>query len=165
MTSHRPTTSSGLPQSVVLTALILSIAWSVGGGYLMQRQMWMDEIHSSLLMQDASTPRSLQALADGVDYNPPTSILLARQLRYLPGGITEPRLRGLSLSLMLLAILGVFTLLRRRYPMLICVAAVLLMISSVHLIHQSTEMRFYPLWLAACAWLCVALDVEGLQKA
>ena len=165
MTSHRPTTSSGLPQSVVLTALILSIAWSVGGGYLMQRQMWMDEIHSSLLMQDASTPRSLQALADGVDYNPPTSILLARQLLYLPGGITEPRLRGLSLSLMLLAILGVFTLLRRRYPMLICVAAVLLMISSVHLIHQSTEMRFYPLWLAACAWLCVALDVEGLQKA
>ncbi len=130
----------------------------------MQRQMWMDEIHSWLLIQDDSIPRSLQALADGVDYNPPTYILLARQLRYLPGGITELSLRCLSLSLMLLAVLGVFTLLRRRYPMLICIAAVLLMVSSVHLIHQSTEMRFYPLWLAACSWLCVALDVEGLQK-
>ncbi len=131
----------------------------------MQRQMWMDEIHSWLLIQDDSTSRSLQALADGVDYNPPTYILLARQLRYLPGGITERSLRCLSLSLMLLAVLGVFTLLRRRYPLLVCVASVLLMLSSVHLIHQSTEMRFYPLWLAACAWLCVALDVAGLQKA
>ena len=165
MTSHRPSTSSSLLQFAILTALMLSIAWSVGGGYLMQRQMWMDEIHSWLLIQDNSTPRSLQALADGVDYNPPTYILLARQLRYLPGGITERSLRCLSLSLMLLAVLGVFTLVRRRYQMLICIAAVLLMSSSVHLIHQSTEMRFYPLWLAACAWLCVALDVAGLQKA
>lgn len=156
---------SSLLQFAILTALILLIAWSVGGGYLMQRQMWMDEIHSWLLIQDESTPRSLQALADGVDYNPPTYVLLARQLRYLPGGITERSLRDLALSLMLLAVLGVFTLLRRRYAMLICVAAVLLMISSVHLIHQSTEMRFYPLWLAACSWLCVALDVAGLQKA
>ena len=131
----------------------------------MQRQMWMDEIHSWLLIQDDSTSRSLQALADGVDYNPPTYILLARQLRYLPGGIKEGNLRSFSLSLMLLAVLGVFKLLRRRYPLLVCMASVLLMLSSVHLVHQSTEMRFYPLWLAACAWLCVALDVAGLQKA
>jgi len=167
MSSPRPTTSQFFVEAALLMTLVLAIAWAVGGGYLMQRQMWMDEIHSWLLIQDASTSRSLQALADGVDYNPPTYILLARQLRYLQGdgGITEGRLRSLSLSLMLLAILGVFTLLRRRYPMLICIASVLLMVSSVHLIHQATEMRFYPLWLAACAWLCVALNVEGLQKA
>ena len=164
MSSPCSTTSRYLVEAALLATLVLSIVWAVDGGYLMQRQMWMDEIHSWLLIQDASTSRSLQALADGVDYNPPTYILLARQLRYLPGGITERRLRCLSLSLMLLAVLGVFSLLRRRYPMLICTAAVLLMASSVHLIHQSTEMRFYPLWLAACSWLCVAMDVERLEK-
>ena len=165
MTSPRPTISRYLVEAALVVTLVLAIAWAVGGGYLMQRQMWMDEIHSWLLIQDASTSRSLQALADGVDYNPPTYIVLARQLRFLPGGINELSLRCLSLSLTLFAILGVFTLLRRRYSMLICIAAVLLMLSSVHLIHQSTEMRFYPLWLAACSWLCVALDVESLQKA
>lgn len=151
-------------QALLLVLLMLLIAWAGGGRSLLQRQMWMDEIHSWLLIQEPETQRALQALADGVDYNPPTYILLARQLHYLPSGITELRLRMLSLALMFLAIVAVFILLRRRFPSLICVAAVLFMASSVHLIHQSAEMRFYPLWVAACAWLCVALDVSGIEK-
>ena len=143
---------------------MLAIAWAGGGRYLLQRQLWMDEIHSWLLIREPQTQRSLQALADGVDYNPPTYILLARQLRYLPGGINESGLRWLSLSLMFLAIAGMFVVLQRRFPFLVCVAAVLMMASSVHLIHQSTEIRFYPLWCAACAWLCVVLDSHAIQR-
>jgi len=124
----------------------------------------MDEVHSWLLIQEPSTSRSLQALADGVDYNPPTYLMLARQLRYLPGGITESSLRWFSLSLMLLAIIGIFVLLRRRFPLLVCLASVLLMASSAPLIHQASEIRFYPLWCAACAWLCVALDAHTLNQ-
>ncbi len=130
----------------------------------MRRQLWMDEIHSWLLIQEPQTQRSLQALADGGDYNPPTYLLLARQLHYLPGGITESSLRGLSLGLMILALIGIFVVLNRRFPLLVCVSTVLMMASSVHLIHQSVEIRFYPLWCAACAWLCVALDIRTMQK-
>ena len=148
----------------LLICMMLGIAWAGGGRYLLQRQLWMDEIHSWLLIREPQTQRSLQALADGVDYNPPTYILLARQLRYLPGGITESGLRWLSLSLMILAIVGIFVVLYRRFPLLVCLAAVLMMASSRHLIQQSTEIRFYPLWCAACAWLCVVLDGHVIQR-
>ena len=164
MSTQRSTTPYLFVRAVLLVCLVLAIAWAGGGRYLLQRQLWMDEIHSWLLIQEPQMPRSLQALADGVDYNPPTYILLARQLQYLPGGITESSLRWLSLSLMLLAILGILVLLQRRFPFLVCVAAVLMMASSVHLIHQSTEIRFYPLWCAACAWLCVVLDDHVIQR-
>ena len=164
MSTQRSTTPYLFVHAVLLVCLVLAIAWAGGGRYLLQRQLWMDEVHSWLLIQEPQTQRSLQALADGVDYNPPTYILLARQLQYLPGGITESSLRWLSLSLMLLAILGILVLLQRRFPFLVSVAAVLMMASSVHLIHQSTEIRFYPLWCAACAWLCVVLDVHVIQR-
>ncbi len=144
--------------------LIMVLALAGGGRYLLQRQLWMDEIHSWLLIQESQTQRSLQALADGVDYNPPAYILLARQFQYLPGGITESRLRWLSLSFMVLAIFGIFILLHRRFSLLVCVAALLLMASSPPLIHQSAEIRFYPLWCAGCAWLCVVLDNHAIQQ-
>jgi hypothetical protein len=159
--------SSRLPRSVefaLLILLLLTIALATGGRYLMQRKLWMDEVHSWLLIQEPSTSRSLQALADGFDYNPPTYVMLARQLRYLPGGITESSLRWFSLSLMLLAVLGTFVLLRRRCPFLVCLASVLMMVSSAPLIHQASEIRFYPLWCATCAWLCVALDVQTIKQ-
>lgn len=152
--------STMLGQCVVLIAVLLSLAYAAGGSYLLKRQPWMDEIHSWLLITEPDTQRALQALADGVDFNPPTYILLARQLSHLPGGITESRLRWLSLGLMMSAIVAVFILLRRRFSLLDCVAAILMMASSIHLIHQATEIRFYPLWCAACAWLCVTMDVK-----
>jgi len=164
MATQRLTILRGLVRTALVALLILAIAWAGSGRYLLRRQLWMDEIHSWLLIQEPQTQRSLQALADGVDYNPPTYILLARQLHYLPGGITELSLRRLSLSLMILALIGIFALLNRRFPLLVCVSAVLMMASSVHLIHQSVEIRFYPLWCAACAWLCVALDIQVMQK-
>ncbi|MBC7965801.1 MAG: glycosyltransferase family 39 protein [Fuerstia sp.] len=164
MSTERSTLLQKFIRIALLICLVLVIAWIGGGRYLLQRQLWMDEVHSWLLIQEPQTQRSLQALADGVDYNPPTYMLLARQLHYLPGGITESSLRWLSLTLMMLAIIGIFVLLQRRFSFLVCLAAVLMMASSVHLIHQSTEIRFYPLWCAACAWLCVVLDSHAIQK-
>ena len=164
MSTERSTIRQQFIRSALLICLILAIAAAGGGRYLLQRQLWMDEIHSWLLIQEPQTQRSLQTLADGVDYNPPTYILLARQLQYLPGGITEFSLRWLSLSLMMLAIVGIFVVLHRRFPLLVCVAAMVMMASNVHLIHQSAEIRFYPLWCAACAWLCVVLDGHVIQK-
>ena len=164
LTTERSTVLSQFIRMALLIWLMLAIAWVGEGRYLLQRQLWMDEIHSWLLIREPQTQRSLQALADGVDYNPPTYILLARQRRYLPGGITESGLRWLSLSLMILAIVGIFFVLHRRCPFLVCVAAVLMMASNVHLIHQSTEIRFYPLWCASCAWLCVVLDSHIIQR-
>lgn len=148
----------------LLICVVLAAAWAGGGQYLLQRQLWMDEVHSWLLIKEPGTLRSLQALADGVDFNPPTYIMLARQLGLLSGEFTELQLRWLSLSLMLLSIAGIFILLRRRFPVLICMAAVMMMASSVHLIHQSAEIRFYPLWCATCAWLCVSLDVDAVEQ-
>ncbi|HQX50996.1 MAG TPA: hypothetical protein PLR25_13875 [Planctomycetaceae bacterium] len=163
--------TSGSPFSTLamhcalLILILLTLSIAAGGRYMLQRQMWMDEIHSWLLITEPDTQRSLQALADGVDFNPPTYILLARQLQHLPGSVTESGLRWFSLFLMLLAVVGVFVLLHRRFPLPTCIAAILMMASSTQLIHQSAEVRFYPLWCAACAWLCVTLDVQPNQSA
>ena len=61
----------------LLICLVLAIAWAGGGRYLLQRQLWMDEVHSWLLIQEPQPQRSLQALGAGIDYNPPTYVFLA----------------------------------------------------------------------------------------
>ena len=71
---------------------MIVLSWAGLGQRLLTRPLWMDEIHSWLLISDADVGHAMSALADGADYNPPTYYLVARSLAVF-GPITEYRLR------------------------------------------------------------------------
>ncbi len=152
---------SGLPSNrwqeiSILFVLLIGTAWLAGGSYLLKRQLWMDEVHSWLLVSDPETDHAMSALADGVDFNPPTWFLTTRFLS-VPSGVSEFSLRVLSLLWMLLALAGLYRLLRMRFDAAKCLIAVLLTAAQPLLIHHSTEIRFYGFWCASVLWLCNCL--------
>jgi len=146
-------------QGAILLVLILAVAWGVAGQRLLHRPFWMDELHSWLLITDPSIDHAMSALADGADYNPPTYYLAARALTVL-GPITEFRLRLLSLSITIGTMLAVYLMLVRRFSVSVSLAATLAAASHPLLILQSTEARFYALWLCLLMWYCWLLTAR-----
>ena len=141
---------------------LLSVIWfSSGASFLLQRLFWMDEVHSWLLINDPSPLRALHGLADGVDFNPPAYYLTARLLHWLPGELSEVRLRLLSVGLMSAAFVAGFLLLRRHFSLTAALGAIVLTAASPVLIHQAAEARFYALWMAAITLLALGLDIDS----
>jgi hypothetical protein len=145
---------------ILLTVIVLS--WAGLGQRLLTRPLWMDEIHSWLLISDADVGHAMSALADGADYNPPTYYLVARSLAVF-GPITEYRLRLLSLLFTAATALAIYLMLSRRFTAAASVAATLFATGHQLLVLQSTETRFYALWICLSMWYCWLLtkDVDG----
>lgn len=137
----------------------MATAWCGLGQSLLTRPLWMDELHSWLLITDASSSHALAALADGADYNPPTYYLVGRSLS-LFGPVTEVRLRLLSLFLTAATALAVYLILSRRFSAMASVGATLLAVSHSQMILQSTETRFYALWVCLLMWYCWLLTKQ-----
>lgn len=142
---------------VLSVVVLLAVAWTAGGGKLLTRQLWMDEIHSWLLITDPDSSHAMSALADGVDFNPPTWFLVTRWLSGSPEVAAEFQIRCLSLFWTVMSIAGLCVILVRHFDRLVICAAILLMMSQPLLIHHSTEIRFYGFWSTCCVWHCVAL--------
>jgi hypothetical protein len=142
----------------ILLILMLATALLNGGERLLHRQLWMDEVHSWLLVSDADTTHAMKALADGVDFNPPGWFLTTRVLLLGTREPSELAMRSLSLCWMLMAFFGLYLLLARRFSVVTSVVAVLLTAAQPLLIHQSTELRFYGFWCAEIVWLCIVLQ-------
>jgi len=148
----------------ILLILILTTALLNGGGRLLHRQLWMDEVHSWLVVSDPDTTHAMKALADGVDFNPPGWFLMTRLLR-VTSEPSELALRRLSLCWILTAFVGLYLLLIRRFSVVTCLVAVMLTAAQPLLIHQSTEIRFYGFWCAEIVWLCLALQWSPESRA
>lgn len=143
------------PVAAVLFAA--GIIWMTQGSSLLFRDLWMDEVHSWLLLTAPTQGHMLHALADGADFNPPGWYLITR---WLTAGTDSSELvyRSLSLVWMLLAVIAVWIILARRYSRTIALPAVIAAASHPLVIYQSTEIRFYSFWCAAILWLVVCLD-------
>ena len=119
------TQRASLIAGAVSIVVALLFIWCLGdGGFLLQRTLWMDEVHSWLLITDPNVDHAMAALADGADYNPPAYYMLARGLAWLPGGVTEFRLRILSLGFTGLGLLGLYVMLTRYFRPLASASAV-----------------------------------------
>ena len=143
---------------LVLMVLLLGTGWASGGSFLLGRNLWMDEVHSWLIVTDPDATHAMQALADGVDFNPPTWFVITRVLSQALGFADEVVLREISLFWMLMTLAGLFIILSRVFDARISIASVLLVACHPLLIHQSTEIRFYGFWCATVTWLCVVLQ-------
>ena len=164
MTTVAPTIPSRSRTGVMVLGLlatltlIVTVIWLSGGSYLLQRKLWMDEVHSWLLVTDESQSHAMNALADGVDFNPPAWFAVSRGLTRTILPATEGSLRFLSLAWMVLAVVGLYILLRRHFSTLLCLVTCCLTVCQPLLIHQCTEIRFYGFWCALTVWLCCVLQ-------
>lgn len=142
----------------LLVFLLIAVAGLSHGSLLMTRKLWMDEVHSWLIVTDDSTSHAMMALADGADFNPPSWFLVTRAISGLAGPPSEKFLRLLSLLWMLSAMAGLYLILSRLFVWRVSLAAVILTAAHPLIIHQSTEIRFYGFWCASVVWLCCVLQ-------
>ncbi len=145
--------------------LTLAVAWGGFGQRLLTRPMWMDELHSWLLVTDGDVGHALAALADGADYNPPTYYLVARCLAVF-GPVSEYRLRLLSLLLTAATAMAVYLIFSRSCSAATALGATLFATSHQLMVLQSTETRFYALWVCLLTWYCWLLtkDISGRRQ-
>ncbi len=137
-----------------LLLLLMLIFLAAGGSFLLQRSPWMDEVHTLLLVHDGSLSRAMEALQDGVDFNPPAYFLTARSWLTVTNSNSEFSLRIFSLLLMTGALSLAYAGAAQRFGAIPALIAVLLIAAHPVIVHQSTEMRFYSLWAAALMALC-----------
>jgi hypothetical protein len=125
--------------------------------YLFARHFWIDEIFTFTLVADPDPVHALDALAGGVDMNAPMLYVLLRGFTLLTGGPGEVAFRVFAALSMLLALTGVYLLLRRVYPPFVSFTAVLVLACYPLILTHTFEARFYGPWLAAIVWFAYAL--------
>lgn len=142
----------------LLVILLIATAALSNGTLLMTRKLWMDEIHSWLIVTDNSTSHAMMALADGADFNPPSWFLVTRAISSVAGPQSERFLRILSAMWMLSAMAGLYLILARLFDWKVSLVAVVLTASHPLIVHQSTEIRFYGFWCTCVVWLCCVIQ-------
>ena len=152
---------------IVFTLLLVCFAAQLfvgGAGRLLSRQLWMDEIHSIELIEDADWQHANLALQDGADYNPPGYYIIARAFSRLTGSPDTTRLRLLSLCCVFVGIGGIVWSLRRDFSAMAIAFGVLTLCAQRIVIDQAFEIRFYSVWFAGIVWFSVLFDDAGRQK-
>lgn len=135
----------------------------VWGQALLLRPFWMDEVHSWLLISDPDLSHAMDALRKGADYNPPGYYLFARAFHTVVP-LTEHNLRVLSAILTIGTATGLALVFARRMTWIAAVGSSLLVCSQSLVILQSTEARFYALWLCLLTWFCLLLTMNGQKR-
>lgn len=156
---------SGISQSLliaVVLSVIFTATYAAFGHTLLLRPFWMDEVHSWLLISDPDASHAVQSLQQGADYNPPVYYFVARAFSSVVT-LNEHNLRMLSALLILSAAIGLAMVFARRMTWLAAVGCSLLLCSQEIVVLQSTEVRFYALWLSLLTWFCVLLTT-GIRR-
>jgi len=138
---------------VLSVAAVVSIPFLLGGGVAtLSRPLWFDELLTYVLVADDSPSHSLQAIADGVDYNPPMLHLSNRLFAFLFGGPSEFSLRLFALLSMVLALAGLYLILRTSWEPLVCLVAIFALNCQPLIVDQASQARFYGPWCASAVW-------------
>ena len=129
--------------------------------YLLHKFFWLDELGTLALVSDPSPLHALEALRANVDSNPPgLHLLLAGYLRMV-GSTSEFALRSFALVSVIVALVGIYGILRTTYGVLVSVVGVLAVWSHRLILDHAFEVRYYGPWLAAAVWFCFLLGRAG----
>ena len=122
------------------------------------KPFWLDEFHTLELAREPSLIEQMSKLAHGADFNPPALYILLYIWKFVAGSPNEWNLRLFSFSVTLVALAGIYRLLRQSFGRLVAFAITIgIWCGNPILIEQAFEARFYALWLASCVWLCNSL--------
>src|SRR4051794_21359055 len=119
---------------------------------LFRSHFWLDELFTFAIVSDPQLPHAMQALAGGVDTNPPCFHLLLRAFCGLVGGEPETAFRAFALLSMSLALVGIYLILREVFPPLAALAGVLAVWCHPLILRHAFEARSYGPLLAALVW-------------
>jgi hypothetical protein len=152
-TAAETTLAAAILGLVFTSQLVVSRSFS-----LFTRHFWVDEIFTYTLVSDPDVGHSMCATAAGFDTNPPGLQLLLRGFAFLTGTAGEVTLRSFALLSVVVALLGIYVLIRQVYTPLAAFAAALVVgVHPLVLLH-AFEARYYGPWLAAIIWFAYFLD-------
>ena len=110
--------------------------------YLFQKYFWLDELYTYTLIGDADWGHALRALQGGVETNPPSLHLATLAFSKLMNSTPEVALRGFALISVVLALVGIYSVLREGYSVLVAVGATLAVWSHPMILDHAFEARY-----------------------
>jgi hypothetical protein len=145
--------------SIVIASSLLVQLYLLDGLRLIFRPLWLDEFLTYHIVSDSNFIRAVAAIADGVDFNPPTYHFLLRQFLgvfFLPISI-EASFRVFSLLCLWSALLGMYLLVRKNEGPLNSAISALALWSYPMVQCEAFSARFYIPLLAASVWFILSL--------
>ena len=121
-----PTGARSIFVAGLLLVAVLQV-WFSGAAPLLTRHFWIDEVFTYTVSSDSSLTHVLRAISHGVETHPPALFLLLRPFASLIRDHGEVVLRSLAFLTMLIALVGLYSVLRTGASTLIsitCVVAV-----------------------------------------
>jgi hypothetical protein len=123
------------------------------------RRLWLDEIHTQLLVEDPSLTHAMDALKNGADTNAPALYVVTRAVSWCVGSTGPDVLRGVGFVSVLLGVLGIYAAVRRVYPAEIAAIAAMAAWAHPLITRHAFEARFYGPWFAGAVWFACALNL------
>jgi hypothetical protein len=128
-----------------------------GAAALVRRPLWLDEVHTHLLVHDSDLGHAMRALADGADANAPLLYLVLRAVRGLVGAAGPEVLRVFALLCTLGALTATYATLRLAVGRAPAAVGALSLWAHPLVVRHAFEARFYAPWLLLLASLAFVL--------
>ncbi len=145
--------------AVVGTLIILAELGLSRSFGLFDRDFWLDEVRTYVMVADPDLDHAWQALKAGVNTNPPTYYLALRWFSALFGGAGELPFRLFSFVSILLAFHGMYLLLRRAFTPLVALTALIVTWAHPLVLRYAFESRCYALGFACVVWFAYFLAI------
>jgi hypothetical protein len=156
--SSLPRSGATVRESIAITAgLLVIIAVQLvasDSSYLLRKYFWTDELCTYTLLSDANVGHAVRALRGSVDINPPGLHILLFGFTRLVHSTSEVALRSFALLAMVMALTGIYVVVREFVGKLAAMTAVLAVWSHPLILDHAFEVRYYGPWLAAAVWFC-----------
>jgi len=147
-------------EGVLVAAVLLSLCGlqlvAVDALHLFTKRFWLDELYTHAVVADPDPGHALAAARGGMDSMPLHQIVLrSLTLVFAP---TEVLFRSVAFGSVVLALLGIYVLLRRAVSPLIALTTVIGIWAHPLVRINAFDARFYGPFLAASVWFCYAIE-------
>ena len=158
------TRREGLLVTISLSALIWVQLAATDSFYLLRKYLWLDELCTYELITDRDLGHAFRALQGAIDINPPGLHILLLAYTKLVGSTSEMALRSFALVAMVVALVGIYAVLREAFGVLVAVCATLAVWSHPLILDHAFEVRYYGPWLAAAVWFSLLFGRAATQR-
>jgi len=146
------TRREGIGVAVLIAAVCLVQLAAANAFDLFSRHFWVDELYSHAVVADPSWSHALQAIHGGLDSLP--TYQLALRVVALVIAPTEVALRSFAFASVVLALVGVYALLRHAVSPLVALTAAAAVWAHPMALSYAFDARYYGPFLAIAVWFC-----------
>jgi hypothetical protein len=150
------TAREGLLVTLAMLAVIGAQLFSVDALYLFSKYFWLDELYTFAVVADPEIGHAWRAMRSGMDSMPLHQFVLRALGSF--AAPSEILFRAVSLGSVVLALSGIYMLLRRGVAPLAASTAILAIWAHPVIRTNAFDARFYGPFLAASVWFCYAIE-------